>query len=84
MTAQHLSPLWTPRAERIAQANITAFMAREGQSDFEALHAWSLADQGAFQTAVWEFFGVVGVERQVARINDAQAGERVKPPSVGI
>ncbi len=59
-------PLWTPSAERIASAPMTAFMRRAAQvsglpiGDFRALHAWSVEDREAFWSLVWDFCGVIG------------------------
>lgn len=56
--------LWQPDGERIAQANLTAFM-REvnaqfgvGAHDYDALWAWSVAEREQFWEAVWTFCGV--------------------------
>ncbi|MFA7606047.1 MAG: acetoacetate--CoA ligase [Rhodocyclaceae bacterium] len=60
MTAVAERPLWTPSAERIAQANLTAFArkaeARWGVSlpDYEALHAWSVQAPEQFWSSVWD------------------------------
>ena len=54
------TPLWTPSAERIAQAPITEFMARAAQisgraiDDFDTLHKWSVEDREAFWPLVWD------------------------------
>ena len=59
-------PLWTPSPERIAAANVTAFrLAAERRwgvalPDYEALHAWSVAQPEQFWTSVWEGDGVGG------------------------
>lgn len=56
--------LWKPDTNRVAQANITRFMAfvsaRFGVPlpDYAALYAWSLQDVTAFWQAVWDFTGV--------------------------
>ena len=61
-----VAPLWQPTDERIAGARIEAFrqfvVERTGEelADTRALHAWSIAEPGAFWDAVWDFFGVVG------------------------
>lgn len=58
--------LWSPSPTAIASANLTRFreFARTlgGPTDdsYAALHRWSLADRGAFWTAVWRFCGVIG------------------------
>jgi len=60
------APLWTPSAERIAAAPITAFMAeasaRAGRQLFgyAELHTWSVTEREAFWNLVWDFCGVVG------------------------
>ena len=59
-------PLWTPSPERIAAANVTAFrLAAERRwgaalPDYEALHAWSVAQPERFWTSIWEGDGVGG------------------------
>ena len=51
-------PLWTPSPERIRQAAITAFRCAAAAEtglelpDYDALHAWSVADPAAF----WRFY----------------------------
>jgi acetoacetyl-CoA synthetase len=59
------SPLWTPSAERIADARLSRFIEyvnagydAEVPADYFALHQWSLAHPEAFWTAVWEFCDV--------------------------
>jgi len=59
-------PLWTPSPERLAAASVTAFrLAAERRwgvalPDYEALHAWSVAQPEQFWTSVWEGDGVGG------------------------
>ena len=56
--------LWTPSAERIAGANLTAFttwLAAERGLRFEGYHAlwrWSVEDLDGFWQAVWDYSGV--------------------------
>ena len=59
-------PLWTPSADRVANAAITQFRTfaaeRTGQ-DFathEALQQWSVADPATFWDLVWDWCGVIG------------------------
>jgi len=60
------TPLWTPSAERIAASAMTKF--REycavrnavDLPDHDAFHQWSIAERGAFWSAVWDFCGVKG------------------------
>ena len=57
--------LWRPSTQRIAEANLTAFMrhvADERQADitdFPALYEWSIARPEQFWRLVWLFCGVV-------------------------
>ncbi len=59
-------PLWTPSAERIAGAHITAFIervnARHGTSlrEYHDLYRWSIDHLEDFWTALWEYAGVIG------------------------
>ena len=59
-------PLWRPSAERIADSNMMAFMARLRETrgielaDYTALHRWSVDDVAAFWNAVWDFGRVIG------------------------
>lgn len=56
--------LWTPGAERIERANVTAFLRwlrRErglALGDYTALWRWSVEDLEAFWGALWDYFGV--------------------------
>ncbi|MGE5516032.1 MAG: acetoacetate--CoA ligase [Bacteroidota bacterium] len=60
------SPLWQPAPERIAGANLTAFIHTVNQrfgaavSDMPSLWRWSVAAPEEFWRMVWEFTGVVG------------------------
>ena len=60
------SPLWTPDPRTLPGLPITAFAEeaakRAGRplADYDALHAWSVADPGAFWDLVWDFCGVIG------------------------
>jgi acetoacetyl-CoA synthetase len=58
-------PIWTPSLFRIADAELTRFMAfadarGADARDYAALHAWSTAQPAAFWDALWEFAGVAG------------------------
>jgi acetoacetyl-CoA synthetase len=55
--------LWTPSAERSAEALLTAFQTRyvpAGIANYASLHRWSVEHRGEFWTAVWRFAQVVG------------------------
>ena len=60
------TPLWQPSPDRIAQANVTRFMAelekRHGAKtgDFPALWRWSVDNSPEFWDLVWDFCGVIG------------------------
>jgi acetoacetyl-CoA synthetase len=70
------APLWQPSAERIAQSNLKAFMARLGDDwgveidDYAALHRWSVAEMETFWTALWDFAGVIAETRGETVIAD--------------
>jgi acetoacetyl-CoA synthetase len=61
-----MAPLWTPSPERIAQANMTRFMAffreRHGlaASEYAALYDWSVGRPIEFWDAMWDFGGIRG------------------------
>jgi acetoacetyl-CoA synthetase len=61
------APLWSPDPERAAETRLAEFA--DGRS-YAELHAWSVADPGAFWTAAWEFCGVIG-----------ERGERIVEPA---
>ena len=62
-------PLWRPSPERIAAANMTAFIAAVkdewgfAAKDFAALHRWSIAEKEKFWQSVWSFAGVIAETR---------------------
>jgi len=62
-------PLWTPSAQRVADANITAFARRAGErfgvdpGDYAALHAWSVAEPEDFWNLLWDEYGVIAETR---------------------
>ena len=57
-------PLWTPSPERIAQSNLTRFMAAVNREHgltldgYDALYDWSIADIPAFWEALWRFLDI--------------------------
>jgi acetoacetyl-CoA synthetase len=55
-----VTPIWTPPAERVERARLTAFCRQVGVDGYEALHRWSVAEPDAFWTAAWDLGGVVG------------------------
>jgi acetoacetyl-CoA synthetase len=72
-------PLWTPSAEHVADANITALRAaaekrwRVALPDYDALYAWSVAHPEQFWVSVWEGdgsgAGVIGTRGERALID---------------
>ncbi|WP_275788979.1 acetoacetate--CoA ligase [Pararhizobium gei] len=68
-------PLWTPSSEFIAQTPMKAFIDwceqrfSKNFSDYDAFHAWSVAERGDFWTAVWEHCGVIGDRGEPALIH---------------
>jgi acetoacetyl-CoA synthetase len=58
--------LWQPSPERIAQANLTRFMAEvngrwnAGATDHASLYEWSIREPEKFWEAMWDFAGVIG------------------------
>jgi acetoacetyl-CoA synthetase len=75
------TPLWTPSPERIAAANMTAFMRRVAAerkavfADYGELYQWSIDRPPDFWAAVWEFCGVVSTRKW-----DAVAADYGKMP----
>ena len=66
------TPLWSPDAERVKRANLTAFInhiqkqkpaASRGVNDFASLYRWSVEHPEAFWPEVWRFCGVVAGAR---------------------
>jgi acetoacetyl-CoA synthetase len=60
--------VWTPDAERVANANITSFAAENGfaATDYAGLHAWSIAEPEAFYRRLWDRLSIVGERGGVA------------------
>ena len=51
----------TPSAQRVAQSNLSRFMA--GHRDYESLWRWSVEQPDEFWPAVWRFCGVKSSQR---------------------
>jgi acetoacetyl-CoA synthetase len=80
------APLWTPSAERIAAANITAFSRSVEQqwgytaADYQSLHNFSLTRPDAFWRSVWTFAKVRGTMGEpVVEEFDRMPGARFFP-----
>ncbi len=56
------TPLWTPDAATVENANVTAFAKSVGQdgTDYDALWRWSIEQPEAFWDGVWDFCDVIG------------------------
>ena len=69
-------PLWSPSPERVAAAQVTAFMreanARHGLKlqNYRELHAWTVSRPQDFWDLIWDFCGVIG-EKGERRLIDA-------------
>jgi hypothetical protein len=81
------APLWQPSPERIAGANLTAFMAQCERdwgvklSDYDALYDWSVTEIEKFWASVWDFCGVIAETRgeTVLADGDKMPGARFFP-----
>jgi acetoacetyl-CoA synthetase len=65
MAAAVKAPIWTPSPARIADANMSALIARAGRRDpsvrdYASLYDWSVSDLPAFWSELWDFLGIVG------------------------
>jgi len=69
------NPLWSPSTERIADANVTRFIARVNANhqtaltDYASLYDWSVTQREQFWTEVWRFCAV-RAERQPDSVLD--------------
>ena len=55
-----MTPMWTPTPERAAQTDMARFIGLVGKKSYDELHAWSVAERGAFWSLLWEFCEVKG------------------------
>src|SRR5258706_9331222 len=59
-------PLWTPRPDRAAASQVSAFMAEVNRrhgvalSNYRELHAWSIAHSDLFWSLIWDRCEVIG------------------------
>ena len=71
------SPLWSPSEPRKADATLTRFMSFAAEATgqplktYAALHAYSVADPGAFWSLFWDFAGVKGDKGPAPWLADA-------------
>jgi acetoacetyl-CoA synthetase len=91
LPARKEAPLWKPDPERVARANLTAFIGHltkqnrsgsEAITDFAALYRWSVDQPESFWPEVWRFCGVMAEERPGRPPWDEVliGGERMAPP----
>ncbi len=70
-------PMWRPSPKRIAEANLTTFIAaveRHWQvkaADYAQLWRWSIDKPEQFWTSMWDFGGIVAESRGTAEVKDA-------------
>ncbi|MBC7788867.1 MAG: AMP-binding protein, partial [Anaerolineae bacterium] len=78
-------PLWEPGAERVAKANLTAFIAyvrdkatsgSAGVADYASLYRWSVESPELFWPALWGFCDVIATPWQKVVIGL----DRMAPP----
>jgi acetoacetyl-CoA synthetase len=60
-------PIWSPGPERVARANMTAFIAAIARRDpavrdYPSLYKFSVDNIPAFWDALWEFFNIIGTK----------------------
>ncbi|MEO7367233.1 MAG: acetoacetate--CoA ligase [Gemmatimonadaceae bacterium] len=61
-------PVWIPSPERIAQANMSAFLRFAGVGDsYDELYAWSVLHPEKFWPLMWKYADVVADERGYTR-----------------
>ncbi len=88
---RHGGPIWTPSADRVRRANLTAFLQHirdrrpsgaEPVADFSSLYRWSVDHPDAFWPEVWAFCGVLCEGRAgEAPWDEVVVGlERMAPP----
>lgn len=69
-------PIWIPSAERVADANLTAFIREINRrygtnlSDYDRLHRFSVDSPGRFWGAVWDFCEVSAEARGECVVDD--------------
>jgi len=81
------TPLWSPSPQRVADANMTAFMRRVNErhgtalDTYAQLYRWSIDHLEDFWAAMWEFGGVIAETRgeRVIADRDRMPGARFFP-----
>jgi acetoacetyl-CoA synthetase len=74
--------MWTPSAERMTQANMSAFLRFVGKDSYREAWSWSVARPDEFWPAMWRFADVVadGHENQDPWDSVVVGLERMAPP----
>ncbi|WP_142849138.1 acetoacetate--CoA ligase [Telmatospirillum sp. J64-1] len=71
-----MTKLWEPSAERVAQANLTAFLNHVGErwgaaaEDYNSLWRWSVEEPEKFWLSVWDFCGLIASHRGETVVED--------------
>jgi len=81
------TPLWSPSPQRVADANMTAFMRRVNErhgtalATYAQLYRWSIDHLEDFWAAMWDFGGVIAETRgeRVIADRDRMPGARFFP-----
>ncbi|MEI6738444.1 MAG: AMP-binding protein, partial [Pseudomonadota bacterium] len=73
-------PMWSPTPERIANANVTAFMRAINTAyvasalqitNYHDLYDWSIKNTEHFWAAIWDYCGVVSARKNLEVLVDA-------------
>jgi len=80
-----MSCLWQPSAQRVAQANLTAFKAAAARrwqrslDNYSETHRWSIEHPDEFWASVWQFCGVIGDAGEIVVAGSGMPGTRWFP-----
>jgi acetoacetyl-CoA synthetase len=77
------SPIWAPSADRVARANMTAFMRARGFAAYSELYEWSVLHPERFWPEMWRFSALIAEERGVGEDpwdEVVQGLDRMAPP----
>ncbi len=77
-------PIWQPSSERIAAANMSAFLAAVRErvpilTDYPSLYRWSVDQPAAFWGELWDFCGIVASQPAERVFEDRGRGTGVRP-----
>ena len=67
--------LWSPSRETMERSALARFSRKNGFAArrYDAVHAWSVSDPGAFWSALWDFARVIGKKGDTAFVADEKA-----------